>query len=294
MRVFVTGATGFIGSAIVKELISAGHRVTGLVRSDDKAAALEAIGAEVELGSLEDYDRLREAAASSDAVIHTAFNHDFSKFVENCENDRRVIETLSAAIAGAGRPLIVTSGVAVGGAQPGTPLTEEDRPPMSSISPRAASEEAAYDAVARGVNVSVVRLPQVHDTVRHGLVTYAIATAREKGVAAYVGDGTQRWPAAHVTDVARLYRLALEQCKSGAVWHAVAEEGLRLREIAEAIGRRFELPVYSVGPEEAEAHFGWLAAFASLDAPAISQRTQRELGWHPAGPGLIADIEASR
>ena len=294
MRVFVTGATGFIGSAIVEELIAAGHRVTGLVRSSDKAAALEAIGAEVELGSLEDRDGLREAAASSDAVIHTAFNHDFSKFVENCENDRRVIETLSSAVAGSGRPLIVTSGVAVGGAQPGAPLTEEDRPPESSISPRAASEEAAYDAVAKGVNVGVVRLPQVHDTVRHGLVTYAIAAARERGVSAYVGDGTQRWPAAHVRDVARLYRLALERGEPGAVWHAVAEEGVRLREIAEAIGRRFDLPVAALGPEEAEAHFGWLAAFASLDGPAASQRTRSELGWKPDGPGLIADIEDAR
>lgn len=291
MRVFVTGATGFVGSAVVRELIAAGYQVLGLARSDEKAAALVAAGAEVHLGSIGDLDSLRSGAHRSDAVIHTAFDHDFSKFVENCEQDRRVIEALGAILAGSSRPLVVTSGIGTGSAEPGRPFTEEDAPPGSSLSPRAASEEAAAEAAGKGANVTVIRLPQVHDTVRQGLVSYAIAMAREKGLSAYVGDGSQRWPAAHVLDVARLYRLALEKAEPGAIYHAVAEEGVPLRDIAEAISRRLGLPVASIAKEEAPTHFGWLAAFAGHDAPASSERTQRKLGWLPVGPGLLADLE---
>jgi len=290
MRVFVTGATGFIGSAVVKELIAADHQVIGLCRSDDKAAALAAAGAEVYRGSTGDLDSLKEGAARADGVIHLAFNHDFSKFAANCEDDRRVIMALGSVLAGSGRPMIVTSGTAMANSAPGQPATEDSATIGSDVIPRAASEEAAAALAAEGVNVSVVRLPQVHDTVKQGLVTYAIANAREKGVCAYVGDGDNRWPAAHVLDTARLYRLALEKAEAGAKYHAVAEEGVPLREIAEAIGRRLELPIKSIAPDEAPAHFGWLAHFAGRDVPASSEQTRQRLGWQPSGPGLIADL----
>jgi nucleoside-diphosphate-sugar epimerase len=294
MRVFVTGATGFIGSAVVKELIAADHQVLGLCRSDEKAAALAAAGAEVVRGSLEDLDSLKEGAARSDGVIHLAFNHDFSKFVANCEDDRRVIKALGSVLAGSDRPLIVTSGTGIANTVPGQPATEDGAVISSDVIPRAASEEAAASVATDGVNVSVVRLPQVHDTVRQGLITYAIALAREKGVCAYFGDGRNRWPAAHVLDTARLYRLALEQAEHGAKYHAVAEEGVPLRDIAEAIGRRLKIPVTSIAPEEAQAYFGWLAMFAGHDVLASSEQTRKKLGWQPTGPGLIADLEELR
>jgi len=279
MRVFVTGATGFIGSAIVRELIAAGHRVRGLARSEEKAAALEATGAEIVYGSLEDLDGLKRAAGGSDGVIHTAFNHDFSKFVANCEDDRRVIAALGSALDGSDRALIVTSGTGMASTVPGQLVTEEDVAASSAVVPRAASEEAAAAVAAKGGNVSVVRLPQVHDTARQGLVTYAIAIAREKGVFPYVGDGHNRWPAAHVLDTARLYRLALEKAERGATYHAVAEEGVPLRAIAEVLGRRLKMPVASISPEEAQAHFGWLAGFMDRDVPASSQLTRKRLRW---------------
>lgn len=291
MRVFVTGATGFIGSAVVKELMAAGHRVSGLSRSKEKGAALAATGAEVIDGSLEDLDGLRRAAAESDGVIHLAFNHDFSKFVANCEDDRRVIAALGSALDGSDRPLIVTSGTLIAHNASGGPATEEDAALSSEAHPRAASEEAAASAAAKGVNVSVVRLPQVHDTARQGLITWAIAIAREKGVCPYVGDGHNRWPAAHVLDTARLYRLALERAERGAKYHAVAEEGVSFREIAEVLGKRLKLPVSSINPDEAKAHFGWLAPFAGLDAPASSALTRRRLQWQPTERGMIADLE---
>jgi nucleoside-diphosphate-sugar epimerase len=291
MRVFVTGATGFIGSAVVSELIEAGHQVLGLARSKEKAAGLAAAGAEVHLGSLEDLDSLKSAAARSDAVIHLAFNHDFSRYAANCEDDRRVIQALGSVLVGSDRPLIVTSGAGIANTAPGQLSTEEDEPISSSTMPRAASEEAAASLAAKGVNVSVVRLPQVHDTTRQGLITYSILVARSKGVSAYVGDGSNRWPAAHVLDTAHLYRLALEKAERGAKWHAVAEEGVPLRAIAEAIGERLNLPVTSIDAKEAEAHFGWLGMFAGRDAPASSQLTRKRLGWQPTGPGLIADLE---
>jgi nucleoside-diphosphate-sugar epimerase len=293
MRVFVTGATGFIGSAIVPELINASHQVLGLTRSDAGAEALLAAGAEVHRGNLEDLESLRSGAAKSDGVIHTAFNHDFSKFVENCEMDRRAIEALGGALQGSDRPLVITSGTAMGNTVPGEPATE-DRFDTNHRVPRVASELAGEAMKERGVNVSVVRLPQVHDTVKQGLVTSAVAIAREKGVSAYVGDGQNRWPAAHVLDVALLYRLALEKSEAGARYHAVAEEGVPVREIAEVIGRGLKVPMVAMSPEQAAAHFGWLAMFAGLDFPASSAQTQKQLGWRPTGPGLIIDLENMR
>jgi nucleoside-diphosphate-sugar epimerase len=291
MRVFVTGATGFIGSRVVKELIGAGHQVIGVYRSDEKAPALAAAGAEVYRGSIDDPESLKDGAARSDGVIHLAFNHDFSKFAANCETDRRVIEALGSALAGSGRPLIVTSGTAIAKVAPGEPATEDAPTITSNEVPRAASEEATADLAANGVKTSVVRLPQVHDPERQGLITPWIAVAREKGVFAYIGEGRNRWPAAHVSDVARLYRLALERAEIGAVYNAVAEEGVPARYIAETIGRRLKLPVKSIAPEEAGAFFGWLAMFAGRDMPASSEKTQKTLGWRPTGPGLIADLE---
>jgi nucleoside-diphosphate-sugar epimerase len=293
MRVFVTGSTGFIGSTIVPELINAGHQVLGLTRSDAGAQALTAAGAEVHRGDLEDLESLRSGAAKSEGVIHCAFNHDFSKFVANCEMDRRAIETLGAALVGSDRPLIITSGTGMGNAVPGQPATEEHFDP-SHPNPRVASELAGASMSARGVNVSVVRLPQVHNRIKQGLITYAIAVAREKGVSAYVGDGLNRWPAAHVLDVARLYRLALEKREAGARYNAVAEEGVPLRDIAEVIGRGLKVPVVALSAEQAAGHFGWLAAFIGWDLRASSAQTQARLGWHPTGPGLIADLEQMR
>ena len=290
MRVFVTGATGFIGSAITRELTNAGHKVLGLARSDAGAAALAAAGAGVHRGSLEDLESLRGGAAAADAVIHTAFDHDFSKYVANCESDRRAIEALGSALAGSDRLLVVTSGTAMA-FTPGRLATEDDAPAPSSAVPRSASEEAAASVASRGVRTLVVRLPQVHDRVKHGLVTYLIELAREKGVSAFVGDGRNRWPAVHVLDTARLYRLALEQGSAGARYNAVAEEGVPLRDIAEAIGRRLNVPVVAKSPDEATSHFGFLGFFVSGDAPASSAQTQERLGWRPVQPGLIADLD---
>jgi nucleoside-diphosphate-sugar epimerase len=291
MRVFVTGATGFIGSAVVSELVAAGHQVLGLCRSEEKAAALAAAGGEVYRGSLEDLDGLKEGAARSDGVIHLAFKHDFSRFVANCEDDRPVIKALASGLAGSGRPLIVTSGTGLANTVPGQPAREDNPIISAEAHPRAASEEAAAAAAADGVNVSVVRLPQVHDTVRQGLITRAIDVFRERGACAYVGDGQNCWPAAHVLDVACLYRRAIERAEPNAKYHAVGEEGVPMRAIAGAIGRRLKLPVKSIAPDEAQAFFGWLAMFAAHDVPASSAQTRRQLGWEPTGPGLIADLE---
>ncbi len=288
MKVFVTGASGFIGSAVVPELLGAGHQVLGLVRSEAAAQALTAMGAEAHFGSLEDLDSLKRSAAASDGVIHLAFNHDFSKFAENSELDRQAIEALGSALAGSDRPLLVTGGLGL--LAPGQVATEGMDPPANSPVPRV-SEQAALALVPQGVRASVVRLPQVHNTVKQGLITPLIAVARERGVSAYVGDGANRWPAAHVLDTARLYRLALEKPEAGARYHAVAEEGVPMRDIAEAIGRGLKIPVVSLSPEEAGPHFGFLGMFAGLDMPASSVLTQERLGWHPTGPGMIADLE---
>jgi nucleoside-diphosphate-sugar epimerase len=291
MRVFVTGATGFIGSAVVAELVAAGHQVIGLCRSAEKAAALAATRGEVYRGSLDDLESLKQGAARSDGVIHLAFKHDFSKFVANCEDDRRVIKALGSVLAGSDRPLIVTSGTGLANTAPGQPAKEDNSIISAEAFPRAASEEAAVSVAADGVNVSVVRLPQVHDTVKQGLITHAIAVYRERGACAYVGDGLSRWPAAYVLDVARLYMLAIERAEPNARYHAVGEEGVQMRDIAEALGRRLKLPVKSIAPDEAQAFFGWLAMFAGRDVPASSAQTRRRLGWEPTGPGLIADLE---
>ncbi len=291
MRVFVTGATGFIGSRVVKELVGAGPAVLGPCRSPDKAAALAAAGAEVQRGSIEDLDGLRRATARSDGVIHLAFNHDFSKFAEHCEQDRRAIEAIGAELEGTDRPLIATSGVGL--LAEGRLATEDDMaPPPSATYPRA-SEAAAAAVAARGVHVRVVRLSQVHDTTRQGLVTPLVQAWREHGVCAYIGHGGNRWAAVHVRDAAHLYRLALEKAEPKATYHAVAEEGIALRAIAEAIGRRLQLPVKSIDPDEATDFFGAFAGFfAGLDLTASSAQTRRKLGWEPKGPGLIADLEA--
>jgi nucleoside-diphosphate-sugar epimerase len=288
MRVFVTGATGFIGSAIVAELIAAGHKVLGLARSDAAAASLAAAGAAVHRGSLEYPDSLRSAVAAADGVIHTAFNHDFSRWKENCETDRRVIETLGSALARSDRPLIVTSGTGL--LRAGQRGTEDDLP--ASTVPRVASEEAAASVAALGVHVSLVRLPPtVHGEGDHGFVPLLIGLAREKQVSAYVGEGSNRWAAVHRLDAAHLYRLALEKGSAAARYHGVAEEGVPFRDIAAVIARRLEVPLVSQSAEEANSHFGWFAHFAALDTPASSRRTRELLGWQPTQPGVLADLD---
>jgi len=290
MRVFVTGATGWIGSAVVKDLLAAGHQVLGLARSEERAKALAATGASVQLGSLADLDRLSKCAAETDGVIHTAFNHDFSKLAENAEQERRAIETIGAALERSDRPFIVTSGVALLG--PGRITTEEEpsRPPIPSF-PRSPEIDAGKLA-ARGVHVAAIRLPPtVHGLGDHGFVPRLISFAREKGVSAYVGDGQNRWPAVHRFDAARVFRLALEHGAKGGPFHAIAEEGVPFKQIAEVIGRRLNLPVVSLSPEEADGHFGWFARFVGVDCPSSSERTRASLGWQPEHPKLLADLD---
>ncbi|MEC5404644.1 SDR family oxidoreductase [Paraburkholderia sp. MPAMCS5] len=293
MRIFLTGATGFIGSALVPELIAAGHRVIGMTRSDAGAQALADAGADVHRGTLEDTASLRDGAAKADAVIHAAFDHDFSNFVENCEKDKRAIAALGSALSGSDRPLLITSGTGMGSGEHGEPASEDvfnTRHP----NPRIGSELAGHALLEAGINVSVMRLPQVHNPFRQGLMSPLVAIAREKGVAAYVGDGLNRWPAGHLSDVVRLYRLAIEKREPGARYHAVGEEGVSSRAIAESLGRGLNLQAVSIAPEEAAAHFGWMAMFAGLDMPASSALTQARLGWKPTGPTLLADLDEAR
>lgn len=290
MRIFVTGATGFIGALVVRELLGAGHQVLGLTRSDAGARALVEAGAEPHRGTLEDPASLSRGAAQADAVIHTAFDHDFSNFVANCEKDRRAIQAVGEALAGSDRPLVITSGTGMGSARPGE-IATEDVVNADNPNPRVASELAGHELTAVGVKVVVVRLPQVHDTRRQGLVSPYVMIAREKGVAAYVGEGRNRWPAAHVSDVARLYRLAVEQGRAGERFHAVDEEGVPARDIAAVVGRGLGVPVVSLPPEQAGEHFGWMGMFVGMDLPASSAWTRERLGWTPTGPGLISDLE---
>ncbi|MGD0526799.1 MAG: SDR family oxidoreductase [Polyangiaceae bacterium] len=290
MRIFLTGATGFIGSKIIPELVQAGHHVLGLTRSDAGGEQLTAAGAEVHRGDLDDPTTLRRGAERADAVIHCAFDHDFSRFVENCQKDKRNIEAIGEALVGSKRPLIVTSGTGMGSRGPGE-LASEDVFDASHANPRKISEETGAAVAARGVNVSYVRLPQVHDTKKQGLITPLIAISRAKGRVAYVGDGKNRWPAAHVSDVARLYKLAIERAEPGARYNAVGEEGVTAKDISEALGRSLKLPVVSLTGDEVAAHFGWMAMFAGVDMAASSAITRKKLGWTPVGPGLIADLD---
>ena len=290
MRVFVTGATGFIGSALVPELINAGHQVLGLTRSEAGAKSLAAAGAEVHRGCLEDLGSLKSGAAKSDAVIHLAFNHDFSNLKQNSDDDRKVIETLGDVLAGSDRPLVITSGTGLARSKTGGPAVETDDHVSSAEFPRAASEEAADALIAKGGRVMVMRLPQVHDTSKQGRVTLHIQTARQQGRVAYVGEGKNRLPAVHVSDAVRLYRLALEKGHAGARYHAVGEEGVALRDIAEVIGAGLKMPVESITPQEAPKYFGWMAHLATIDLAASSALTRQQLGWNPTGPDLLTDL----
>ena len=291
MRVFVTGASGWIGSAVVAELIDAGHQVVGLARSDESAAAVRAAGAEVLRGSLDDLGTLRSGAAAADGVIHTAYIHDFSQMENAARTDLRAIQTLAGPLEGTDRPLIVTTGVAL--VNPGHLATEDYSPDPASVGhPRAMIEVAVKDLVARGVRVSVVRPgASVHGEGDHGFVPVLIDLARRTGVSGHIGDGSNRWPAVHRFDAAHLYRLALERAPAGSVFHAVGEAGVATRDIADVIARHLDVPAVSIAPQDAAEHFGWMSAFFALDAPASSALTQEQLGWTPTHIGLLEDLE---
>lgn len=290
MRVFVTGSTGFIGTELVKELLAAGHQVRGLTRSDEGEDQLKAAGAEVHRGDLTDLDSLRRGAKGMDVVVNLAFSHDFANFAKNAEDEKQAIKALGSVME-PGTLLVVTSGAGLASGDPGHVRTESDPPVDLPTIPRQPEQTARAVAAERGLRLAIVRLPQVHDTRKQGLVPYVTQTAREKGVSAYPGDGANRWAAAPLHDVANLYRLVLEKRSEGVtVYHAVQEEGVSMREIAETIGKGLKVPVASLTPEKAREHFGWLAHFAELDMPASSEWTRKALGWNPTGPGLIEDL----
>ena len=291
MRVFVTGATGFIGSHVIPELLGRGHHVLGLTRSDVGAQQLERAGVEVHRGDLEHPETLASGVAAADAVIHCAFDHNFEAFLANTAKDERNIMAMGDALAGTDKPILITSGIGIGTPRNGGPATEDVLNPLHA-NPRIVTELAAAALIARRIDVRTIRLPQVHDTTRAGLITPLIAEARRAGVMAYLGEGTTRWAAAHVSDVAKLYVLALERGEPGARYHASAEEGVDARTIAEAIGKGTGLPVRSVGDDEVEHYFGWMAPFAALDMIASSTWTQARLGWKPTGPDLRSDLAA--
>ncbi len=292
MRVFVTGASGFIGSAVVRELLDSDHEVVGLARSDDAAATLSAAGVEVHRGAVDDLDSLRDGAATADGIVHLAFDNSFSDYAAASAADLRAVETMGAALEGSDKPFVVTSGTLALAFTPGIG-TEDDVPDLAL--PRVASEHATIALARRGVRSSVVRLaPCVHDESKAGLATSLIDTAREKGVSAFVGDGANRWPGVHRLDAARLFRLALEAAPAGSRLHGVGDEGIALRDIAAVIGRRLDLPVVSITTEEASEHFGFLSLVVPLDNPTSSVLTQQLLGWRPANPGLIPDLEEHR
>ncbi|WP_426110917.1 SDR family oxidoreductase [Pseudomonas sp. DSP3-2-2] len=291
MRVFLTGSTGFIGSQVTRELLNAGHQVLGLTRSDTGARALLAMGAEPHQGNIEDLTSLQRGAEACDAVIHTAFDHDFAHFVANCQKDSRAIAALGSALEGSERPLIITSGTPMGSPAPGQPADEDHFDPEHP-NPRIASELAGEALLQRGVNVIVMRLSQIHNPYKQGLVTEVITLAREKKVSAYIDEGLNRWSAAHVADTAHLYRLALEKHQPGARYHATAESSISFRLIAETIGEGLGLPAVVVPAGQAMESFGWLSSFVGKDMSSMSNKTQTRLGWKPSGPGLITDLRS--
>lgn len=289
MRVFVTGASGFVGSAIVQQLLQTGHQVLGLVRSDSAAEALIKAGAAPHRGNLDDLESIKKGAALCDAVIHTAFNHDFSQFKTNCENDRKVILALGEALAGTSKPLVITSGIGL--LNKGRQITENDKPAGSDVTPRAATEEAANAVAAQGVNTYIVRLPPtVHAKGDHGFIPMVIGMAKEKGSSVYIGEGNNRWGAVHRLDAAVLYQLVIEKQPEQKVFHALAEEGIPFRQIATAIGKGLGLPTVSKDGPDADAHFGWFKHFASIDCFASSELTRKTLGWQPVHPGLMDEL----
>jgi nucleoside-diphosphate-sugar epimerase len=288
MRVFVTGASGFVGSAIVKELLQAGHQVLGLARTDSAAEVLTKAGAAVHRGNLDDLDSIKKGVAYSDAVIHTAFNHDFTRYKENCENDRKVILALGEALAGSGNPLVITSGLGL--LKKDRLVTENDTPPGSDVTPRAATDEAAAAVAKQGVNTYVVRLPIVHGPDDHGFIPILIGMAKEKGQSVYIGEGQNSWPAVHRLDAAVVYRLIIEKQPAQKVFHAVAEEGVPFRQIATAIGQGLHVPTVSKNVQDAAAHFSWFTHFASMDFAASSEQSRKILGWEPSQPGLFDEL----
>lgn len=291
MRILITGANGFIGSALIPELLKAGHQVIGLTRSDEGVQALNKAGAEAVRGDVNDLEGLQKAVEQSEGVIHTAFNHDFSRFMASCEEDRKVITAMGEVLAGSNRPMVVTSSIGSSNTVPGTLPVEDNPTANSKLFPRAASDEAALALADRGVHVSIMRNPQIHDTVKQGLVSDLIKLARQKGRAAYIGDGSNRWSATHVSDAVRVYRFAIEKAQIGAKYHAVAEEGVPMREIAETIAQGLNVPAVSIFEDEAADHFGWLIKFAGRELTASGKLTQERLGWTPKGPGLITDLK---